>query len=150
MNFRQEGKKSCFGDIVHDSESLQHPEVTAIFDIDQTAAAATRINCWLGSRRECLIARRIRPNPAWSLAQEGSGYSGSVVLPLDGTRTPSPQKVVMLRGKPTAQVGPSELLDPAIGNCFAAEFSCEVTTRVDQERKIYGGLLWFSGDWAHV
>src|SRR5467141_1498734 len=60
-------------------------------------------------------------------------------------------KVVMLRGKPTGQVGPSELLDPAIGNCFAAEFGCEVTTRMDQERTIYGAsCCWFSGDWAHV
>src|SRR6267378_2534948 len=60
-------------------------------------------------------------------------------------------KVVMLRGKPTGQVGPSELLDPAIGNCFAAEFGCEVTTRMNRERKVYGAsCCWFSGDWAHV
>jgi glyoxylase-like metal-dependent hydrolase (beta-lactamase superfamily II) len=44
-------------------------------------------------------------------------------------------KVVMLRGKRRVKLGPSELLDLAIGNCFAAEFSCEVTARMDQERK---------------
>jgi len=37
--------------------------------------------------------------------------------------------------------------DPAIGNCFAAEFGCEVKlTRMDQERKLYGAsCCWFSG-----
>src|SRR5258705_2559799 len=37
-------------------------------------------------------------------------------------------KVVMLEASRRVKLGPSELLDPAIGDCFAAEFSCEVTT----------------------
>src|SRR6266403_5799910 len=37
-------------------------------------------------------------------------------------------KVVMLEASRRVKLGPSELLDPAIGNCFAAEFRCEVTT----------------------
>src|ERR1700694_2388277 len=42
--FSSKGQKILFwGDIVHAQRvQLQHPEVTAIFDIDQTAAAATR------------------------------------------------------------------------------------------------------------
>src|ERR1700704_4377473 len=42
--FSSKGQKVLFwGDIVHALRvQLQHPEVTAIFDIDQTAAAATR------------------------------------------------------------------------------------------------------------
>ncbi len=42
--FSSEGQKILFwGDIVHALRvQLPHPEVTAIFDIDQTAAAATR------------------------------------------------------------------------------------------------------------
>ena len=50
-------------------------------------------------------------------------------------------KVVMLRGKLTGQVGTIELLDPAIGNCFAAEFGCEVSTRMDQERENLWSVL---------
>ena len=44
MNFRPRDKKILFwGDVVHALRvQLQHPEVTAIFDIDQTTAAATR------------------------------------------------------------------------------------------------------------
>src|SRR6202030_4784184 len=42
--FSSKGQKILFwGDIVHAQRvQLQHPEVTAMFDIDQTAAAATR------------------------------------------------------------------------------------------------------------
>jgi len=45
MNFRQWDKKILFwGDTIHAQRvQLQHPEVTAIFDIDQAAAAATRL-----------------------------------------------------------------------------------------------------------
>jgi len=51
MNFRQGTKNPVWGDIIHAQRvQLQHPEVTAIFDIDPTAAAATRINCCLSSR----------------------------------------------------------------------------------------------------
>src|SRR5207253_6380462 len=42
--FSSKGQKILFwGDIVHAQRvQLQHPEITAIFDIDQSAAAATR------------------------------------------------------------------------------------------------------------
>src|SRR6266403_1866813 len=60
-------------------------------------------------------------------------------------------KVVMLRGKPTGQVGTIGIAGPGHGNCFATEFGGEGTTRMDQERKIYGAsCCWFHGDWAHV
>jgi len=44
MNFRQKDKRSCFGATpIHAQRvQLQHPEVTAVFDIDQNAAAAAR------------------------------------------------------------------------------------------------------------
>src|ERR1700731_1955786 len=77
--FSSKGQKVLFwGDIVHALRvQLQHPEVTAIFDIDQTAAAATRNQ---------LLARLARGNvfiatphtslfPALGrLRKEGSGY----------------------------------------------------------------------------
>src|SRR6266850_763934 len=56
---------------------LQHPEVTAIFDIDQNAAAATRLQLLPRLAREhVLIAGPHMPFPALgSLRKEGSGYS---------------------------------------------------------------------------
>jgi hypothetical protein len=43
MNSRRRNKILFWGDIVHALRvQLQRPEVTAVFDIDQTAAAATR------------------------------------------------------------------------------------------------------------
>jgi hypothetical protein len=39
------------------------------------------------------------------------------------------------------KLGPSALLDPAIGNYFAAELGCEVTSRMDQERKNLWSVL---------
>src|ERR1700730_9832558 len=47
-------------------------------------------------------------------------------------------KVVMLRGKPMGQVGTIGFLDPAIGNCFTAQFGCEVTAAMNQDWRIYG------------
>jgi len=47
MNFSSRGQKVLFW--VHRPcvrVQFQHPEVTALFDVDQTAAAATRINCY--------------------------------------------------------------------------------------------------------
>ena len=67
-----------WGDIVHAQRvQLQHPEVTAVFDIDQNAAAATRLQLLPRLAREhVLIAGPHMPFPALgSLRKEGSGYS---------------------------------------------------------------------------
>jgi glyoxylase-like metal-dependent hydrolase (beta-lactamase superfamily II) len=74
----------CWGDIIHAQRvQLQHPEVTAVFDIDQTAAAATR-NQLLSrlAREDVLIAG---PHTALfpglgRLRKEGSGYSWAPVV----------------------------------------------------------------------
>jgi glyoxylase-like metal-dependent hydrolase (beta-lactamase superfamily II) len=78
--FSSKGQKILFcGDIVHAQRvQLQHPEVTAIFDIDQTAAAATR-NQLLPklAGEDVLIAgphSSVFP-PLGHLRKEGSGYS---------------------------------------------------------------------------
>jgi glyoxylase-like metal-dependent hydrolase (beta-lactamase superfamily II) len=77
--FSSKGQKILFcGDIVHAQRvQLQHPEVTAIFDIDQTAAAATR-NQLLPklAGEDVLIAGPHMPFPALGhLRKEGAGYS---------------------------------------------------------------------------
>ena len=73
--FSSKGHKILFwGDIVHAQRvQLQHPEVTAIFDIDQTAAAATRHQLLPRlAREDVLIAGRIRAiSCPGSLAQGG-------------------------------------------------------------------------------
>src|SRR6266851_4269990 len=78
--FSSKGQNILFwGDIVHAQRvQLQHPEVTAIFDIDQTAAAAT-CNQLLPklAREDVLIAvphSSFFP-PLGRLRKEGSGYS---------------------------------------------------------------------------
>src|SRR6266853_994918 len=78
--FASKGQKMLFwGDIVHAQRvQLQHPEVTAIFDIHQPAAAATR-NELLSrlAREDVLIAgphSSVFP-PLGRLRKEGSGYS---------------------------------------------------------------------------
>jgi glyoxylase-like metal-dependent hydrolase (beta-lactamase superfamily II) len=78
--FSSKGQKILFwGDIVHAQRvQLQHPGVTAIFDIDQTAAAATR-NQLLSklAGEDVLIAgphSSVFP-PLGRLRKEGSGYS---------------------------------------------------------------------------
>jgi glyoxylase-like metal-dependent hydrolase (beta-lactamase superfamily II) len=78
--FSSKGQKILFwGDIVHAQRvQLQHSEVTAIFDIDQTAAAATR-NQLLSKLAggDVLIAgphSSVFP-PLGRLRKEGSGYS---------------------------------------------------------------------------
>jgi glyoxylase-like metal-dependent hydrolase (beta-lactamase superfamily II) len=77
--FSSKGQKILFwGDIVHAQRvQLQHPEVTAIFDIDQNAAAATRLQLLPRLAREhVLIAGPHMPFPALgTLRKEGSGYS---------------------------------------------------------------------------
>jgi glyoxylase-like metal-dependent hydrolase (beta-lactamase superfamily II) len=78
--FSSKGQKILFcGDIIHAQRvQLQHPEVTAIFDIDETAAAATR-NQLLPKLAggDVLIAgphSSVFP-PLGRLRKEGSGYS---------------------------------------------------------------------------
>src|SRR6267378_4181045 len=77
--FSSKGKKILFwGDTAHAQRvQLQHPEVTAIFDIDQNAAAATRLQLLPRLAREhVLIAGPHMPFPALgNLRKEGSGYS---------------------------------------------------------------------------
>src|SRR5713101_1385417 len=81
--FSSKGQKILFwGDIVHAQRvQLQHPEVTAIFDIDQTAAAATR-NQLLSNlaREDVVIAGPHMLFPGLGrLHKEGSGYSWTPV-----------------------------------------------------------------------
>jgi glyoxylase-like metal-dependent hydrolase (beta-lactamase superfamily II) len=77
--FSSKGQKILFwGDIIHAQRvQLQHPEVTAIFDIDPNAAAATRLQLLPKLAREhVLIAGPHMPFPALgSLRKEGNGYS---------------------------------------------------------------------------
>ncbi len=78
--FSSEGQKILFwGDIIHAQRvQLQHPEVTAIFDIDQTAAAATRNQLLSKLAREdvFIAAPHTSLFPALGrLRKDGSGYS---------------------------------------------------------------------------
>ena len=80
MNFRQRDKKPCFrATSVHALRvQLQHPEVTAIFDIDQTAAAATRNQLLSKLAREDVLIAPPHASlfPALGhLRKDGSGYS---------------------------------------------------------------------------
>jgi glyoxylase-like metal-dependent hydrolase (beta-lactamase superfamily II) len=76
--FSSKGQKILFwGDTIHAQRvQLQHPEVTAIFDIDQNAAAATRLQLLAKLVREdVLIGGPHMPFPALGrLRKEGSGY----------------------------------------------------------------------------
>src|SRR2546425_5549016 len=82
--FSSKGQKILFwGDIVHALRvQLQHPKVTAIFDIDQTAAAATRHQLLPNlAREDVLIAGPHMNFPALGrLRKEGSGYSWAPVV----------------------------------------------------------------------
>jgi len=98
FEFSSKRQKVLFwGDVVHAQRvQLPHPEVTAVFDIDQTAAAATR-NQLLAelAREDVLIAGPHMPFPALGrLRKEGSGYSWVPVIFNDrwDERAPSPQK----------------------------------------------------------
>jgi glyoxylase-like metal-dependent hydrolase (beta-lactamase superfamily II) len=77
--FSSKGQKILFwGDTIHAHRvQLQHPEVTAVFDIDQNAAAATRLQLLPKlAREDVLIAGPHMPFPALGrLRKEGSGYS---------------------------------------------------------------------------
>jgi glyoxylase-like metal-dependent hydrolase (beta-lactamase superfamily II) len=76
--FSSKGQKILFcGDIIHAQRvQLQHPEVTAVFDIDQNAAAATRLQLLPKlAREDLLIAGPHMPFPALGrLHKQGSGY----------------------------------------------------------------------------
>jgi glyoxylase-like metal-dependent hydrolase (beta-lactamase superfamily II) len=97
--FSSKGQEILFwGDIVHAQRvQLQHPEVTAIFDIDQTAAAATREQLLPKlAGADVLIAvphSSVFP-PLGRLRKEGSGYSWVPVVFTDrwDEDTSSPQK----------------------------------------------------------
>jgi glyoxylase-like metal-dependent hydrolase (beta-lactamase superfamily II) len=97
--FSSKGQKILFwGDIVHAQRvQLQHPEVTAVFDIDQTAAAATR-NQLLPKLAggDVLIAGPHSSTfpPLGRLRKEGSGYSWMPVVFTDrwDENAPPPQK----------------------------------------------------------
>jgi glyoxylase-like metal-dependent hydrolase (beta-lactamase superfamily II) len=77
--FSSKGQKILFwGDIVHAQRvQLRHPEVTAIFDIDQNAATATRLQLLPRLVHEhVLIAGPHMPFPALgTLRKEGGAYS---------------------------------------------------------------------------
>jgi glyoxylase-like metal-dependent hydrolase (beta-lactamase superfamily II) len=82
--FSSQGERVLFwGDIVHALRvQLQHPEVTAVFDIDRTAAAATRDQLLPKLAREnVLIAGPHMNFPALGrLREEGTGYSWAPVV----------------------------------------------------------------------
>src|SRR6266852_5564694 len=95
--FSSKGQKILFwGDIVHAQRvQLQHPEVTAIFDIDQTAAAATRNQLLARLARENVLIATPHTSlfPALGrLRKEGSGYSWVPVVFTDrwDENAPSP------------------------------------------------------------
>jgi glyoxylase-like metal-dependent hydrolase (beta-lactamase superfamily II) len=96
--FSSKGNKILFwGDIIHALRvQLQHPEVTAMFDIDQAAAAATRHQLLLKlAREDVLIAGPHMNFPALGrLRKEGSGYRWAPVVFTDqwDKSAPSPQK----------------------------------------------------------
>jgi glyoxylase-like metal-dependent hydrolase (beta-lactamase superfamily II) len=96
--FSSRGHKILFwGDIVHALRvQLKQPEVTAMFDIDQTAAAATRQQLLLKlAREDALIAGPHMNFPALGrLRKEGSGYSWVPVVFTDQWDKPerSPEK----------------------------------------------------------
>jgi glyoxylase-like metal-dependent hydrolase (beta-lactamase superfamily II) len=78
--FSSKGQKILFwGDILHAQRvQLQHPEVTAVFDTDQTAAAATRNQLLARLARENVLIATPHTSlfPALGrLHKEGSGYS---------------------------------------------------------------------------
>jgi glyoxylase-like metal-dependent hydrolase (beta-lactamase superfamily II) len=78
--FSSKGQRILFwGDIVHAQRvQLQHPEITAIFDIDQTAAAATRNELLSKLVREDVLIAGPHTSffpPLGRLRKEGSGYS---------------------------------------------------------------------------
>ena len=96
--FSSRGQKVLFwGDIVHALRvQVQHPEITAMFDVDQAAAAATRHQLLLKlASEDVLIAGPHMNFPGLGrFHREGSGYSWAPVVFTDqwNTPAPSPQK----------------------------------------------------------
>src|SRR6267142_1288717 len=96
--FSSRGQKVLFwGDIVHAVRvQFQHPEVTALFDVDQTVAAATRHQLLLTlASEDVLIAGPHMNFPGLGrLHREGSRYSWAPVVFTDqlSKPAPSPQK----------------------------------------------------------
>jgi glyoxylase-like metal-dependent hydrolase (beta-lactamase superfamily II) len=96
--FSSTGQKILFwGDTVHAQRvQLQHPEVTVVFDIDPTAAAATRNQLLPKLAREDVVIAGPHMNfPGLGrLHKEGSGYSWVPVAFTDQwvEHAPSPQK----------------------------------------------------------
>ena len=97
--FSSKGQKILFwGDIIHAQRvQLQHPEVTAVFDIDPTAAAATRnqLLSKLAGEDVLIAAPHASLFPALGrLNKDGSGYSWVPVVFTDrwDENAPSPQK----------------------------------------------------------
>jgi len=97
--FTSKGQKILFwGDIVHAQRvQLQHPEVTAIFDIDQTAATATRNQLLSKLAREDVLIAAPHTSlfPALGrLRKDGSGFSWVPVVFTDrwDENAPSPQQ----------------------------------------------------------
>jgi glyoxylase-like metal-dependent hydrolase (beta-lactamase superfamily II) len=96
--FSSMGQKILFwGDTIHAQRvQLQHPEVTVVFDIDQTAAAATRNQLLpMLAREDVLIAGPHMLFPGLGrLHKEGRGYSWAPVGFTDQwvEHAPSPQK----------------------------------------------------------
>jgi glyoxylase-like metal-dependent hydrolase (beta-lactamase superfamily II) len=82
--FSSKGQKILFwGDIIHAQiVQLRHPDITAVFDVDRTAAAATR-NQLLPTlaREDVMIAGPHMPFPALGrLRKEGNGYIWAPVV----------------------------------------------------------------------
>src|SRR6266436_1392336 len=97
--FSSKGQKILFwGDILHAQRvQLQHPEVMAVFDIDQTAAAATRNQLLARLARENVLIATPHASlfPALGrLRKDGNGYSWVPVVFTDrwDENAPSPQK----------------------------------------------------------
>jgi glyoxylase-like metal-dependent hydrolase (beta-lactamase superfamily II) len=83
--FSSKGQNILFwGDIVHAQRvQLQHPEITATFDIDQTAASATRRQLLPKLVREDVLIAVPHSSffpPLGRLRKEGSGYSWAPVV----------------------------------------------------------------------
>src|ERR1700726_3400892 len=83
--FSSKGQQILFwGDIVHAQRvQLQHPEVTAIFDVDQAAAAATRRQLLPKLASEDVLIGVPHSSffsPLGHLCKEGSGYSWAPVV----------------------------------------------------------------------
>ncbi len=83
--FSSKGQRILFwGDIIHAQRvQLQHPQVTAIFDIDQAAAAATRRQLLPKLVREDVVIAAPHMSsfpPLGRVRKEGSGYSWAPVV----------------------------------------------------------------------